>query len=73
MFKIVRTILGINAKPICEELTEALGPNVSSYARVKRWAKRFREGREDVNDDLRSGRPVSVLTDEKSHIMVGHQ
>ncbi|CAF3706322.1 unnamed protein product [Rotaria sordida] len=31
---------------------------------VKNWAKRFREGREDVSDDPRSGRPISVLTVE---------
>ncbi|CAF1278719.1 unnamed protein product [Rotaria sp. Silwood1] len=31
---------------------------------VKNWAKRFREGREDVSDDPRSGRPISILTVE---------
>ena len=56
--------MGINPKTIFEELTEALGFDGPSYATVKRWAKRFREGREDVSDDPRSGRPISVLTDE---------
>src|SRR5271163_986240 len=58
------TVLEINAKTICEELTEALGSDAPSYSTVKKWAQRFREGREDVSDDSRSGRPVSVLTDE---------
>ena len=31
---------------------------------LKKWAKDFREGREDVNDDPRSDRPISVLTHE---------
>ncbi|CAF1386745.1 unnamed protein product, partial [Adineta steineri] len=42
----------------------ALGPDAPSYPMVKIWAKRFRAGREDVSDDVRSSRPISVLTDE---------
>ncbi|CAF1165926.1 unnamed protein product [Rotaria sordida] len=60
----IRTGLGINAKTICEELTETLGSDASAYSTLKKWAQRFREGREDVRDDPRSGRPVSVLTDD---------
>ncbi|CAF1347479.1 unnamed protein product [Didymodactylos carnosus] len=60
----IRTILEINAKIICEELTTALGPDAAAYSTAAKWAKHFREGREDVNDDFRSGRPISVLTDE---------
>lgn len=65
----IRTILGIDAKTIHEELTTALGPNAPSYRTVARWANRFREGREDVNDDPRSGRPVSELTDENIELV----
>ncbi|CAF1410283.1 unnamed protein product, partial [Rotaria sp. Silwood1] len=57
------------AKTIHEELATALGPNAPSYQTVARWAKRFREGKEDVNDDSRSGRPVSVLTDENIELV----
>ncbi|CAF2834620.1 unnamed protein product [Rotaria sp. Silwood2] len=60
----IRVILGINPKTIFEELTEALGPDAPSYSMVKNWAKRFRERREDVIDDPRFGRPISVLTVE---------
>ncbi|CAF1401941.1 unnamed protein product [Rotaria sp. Silwood1] len=60
----IRVILGINPKTIFDELTEALGPDAPSYSMVKNWAKRFREGREDVSDDPRSGRPISILTVE---------
>ena len=60
----IRVILGIDSKTIFEELTEALGPDAPSYSNVRKWAKRFHEGREDVSDDPRSGRPISVFTDE---------
>ncbi len=47
----IRTILRIDPKTIHEEFTAALGPNALSYSTVARWTKRFREGREDVNDE----------------------
>ena len=60
----IRLVLGIDAKTIHEELTTALRPNIPSYRTVARWASRFREGREDINDDLLSARPISEPTDE---------
>jgi transposase len=65
----MRTILGINPKTIHEEFVTALGPKAPSYPTIAEWAKRFREGREDVNDDPRSGRPVSELTDENIELV----
>ncbi|CAF5121790.1 unnamed protein product, partial [Rotaria sp. Silwood1] len=59
----IRTILGINPKIIHEELVKALESKAPSYLTVAEWTKRFCEGREDVSDDPRSGRPVSELTD----------
>ncbi|CAF2973707.1 unnamed protein product [Rotaria sp. Silwood2] len=60
----IRDILGIDSNTIFDILTEALGPDAPSYPMVRKWAKRFHEGREDVSDDPRSGRQISVLTDE---------
>ncbi|XP_020918193.1 putative uncharacterized protein FLJ37770 isoform X1 [Sus scrofa] len=45
-------------------LKEAYGEEVMSRARVFDWHKRFKEGREDIRDDARSGRPVTHRTDE---------
>nr|KAF6342889.1 GVQW motif containing 3 [Pipistrellus kuhlii] len=45
-------------------LKEAYGTEVMSRARVYDWHKRFKEGREDVRDNARSGRPVTHRTDE---------
>ncbi|CAF3707027.1 unnamed protein product, partial [Rotaria sordida] len=60
----IRTVLEIDAKTICEELTEALESDIPSYSKVKRRTKHFREERDDINEDYRAGRSVSVLTDE---------
>ena len=45
-------------------LKVAFKDNAMSQAQVYQWHKRFREGREDVNDDDRSGRPSTSKTDE---------
>ncbi|CAF1330070.1 unnamed protein product [Rotaria sordida] len=60
----IQTILGIDAKTIYEELTQALGSDTPSDRTVRRCTQRFRQEREYVNNDYRSDRPVSVLTDE---------
>ena len=52
----IPTILQIDPKTVHEELVTVLGPSASSYTTVTRWAKRFRQGRDNVNDDLRSVR-----------------
>ncbi|CAF3525383.1 unnamed protein product, partial [Rotaria sp. Silwood2] len=54
---------------IHEELPTALGSKAPSYPTVSEWAKRFHEGREDVNDNPRSGYPVSKLTDENIELV----
>ncbi|CAF4054964.1 unnamed protein product, partial [Rotaria sp. Silwood1] len=51
------------SKTIFDELTETLGPDTPSYPRVRKWAKRFRKGREDVSDDPQPSHSISVLTD----------
>jgi hypothetical protein len=43
---------------------EAYGEHNLSRARVFEWHRRFLGGREDVEDDERPGRPVSMKTDE---------
>lgn len=45
-------------------LQQAYGDEVMSGARVFDWHGRFKEGREDVRDDVRSGRPVTHRTKE---------
>jgi|UniRef100_A0A250XWA5 transposase len=49
-------------------LKEAYGDEVMSRARVFDWHKRFKEGREDVRDNARSGRPVTHRTNESIQV-----
>ncbi len=41
-----------------------MGSYAPSYPTVRRLKKYFEEGRDDINDEYRSGRPASVLTNE---------
>ncbi|UYV80237.1 hypothetical protein LAZ67_18002121 [Cordylochernes scorpioides] len=46
-------------------LTEAYGEATLDRSNIYRWYKMFSEGREDVNDEERAGRPSTSTTDEK--------
>lgn len=54
----------IKCYKVCEMLTKAYGESVMSKTRVYEWYKRFQDGREDVADDERPGRPSTSTTDE---------
>lgn len=45
-------------------IKEAYKEDAMSRAMVFMWHKRFKDGREDVEDDERSGRPSTSRTDE---------
>ena len=45
-------------------LTKAYDESAMSKKRVYEWYKRFQNGREDVEDDERPGRPSRSTTDE---------
>src|SRR5215469_6009725 len=52
-----------NAAEIHRQLCEVYGPNVMSDSNVRQWCRLFKEGRTNVHDEERSGRP-SVITDD---------
>ena len=49
--------LGESATVTCEKLQKAYGEHSLSRTQVFRWHKSFLEGREQVEDELRAGRP----------------
>jgi hypothetical protein len=48
---------------IPRQLCEVYGEHAMNDSMVWRWATHFNEGRENVHDDLRSGRPSIVNED----------
>ena len=52
-----------NAAEIHKQLCEVYGLNVMSDSKVRQWGRLFKEGRTNVHDEERSGRP-SVITDD---------
>lgn len=56
--------LGKSATEAYSMLQQVYGDDCLSRTRVFEWFKRFQDGREDISDDLRTGRPCSVKTDE---------
>jgi transposase len=49
-------------------IQEAYGDSALSYSQVSRWLKLFKNGREEVKDDPRSGRPSTSKSDKNVHI-----
>ena len=47
-----------------EMLIVAFGESLASRTQVQLWYNRFKEDREDVNDDARPGRPSMSTADE---------
>lgn len=51
---------------VLKMIETAFGDDAMSKATVCRWYKRFKEGREDFNDDERTGRPCTSTTVDKA-------
>ena len=47
---------------VLNKMVQVYREDVLSYSRVKDWAKRFREGRESIEDDEKFRRPIFVIT-----------
>lgn len=54
---------GHSAAKIHCELCEIYGPSVMSEGKVRQWCCKFREGRTNVHDEERNGKP-SVQADD---------
>ena len=53
-----------------ELINKAYGSAAMCRVNVYWWYARFRDGREDVNDDARSGRPSTARTPENVDLFV---
>ncbi|CAF2829192.1 unnamed protein product [Rotaria sp. Silwood2] len=60
----VRTALNIPARVIHDELNSVYGDEAPGLSTVERWSKLFREGREEIEDKARPGRPITETATE---------
>jgi histone-lysine N-methyltransferase SETMAR len=60
----VRTALRIPARVIYNELNSVYGNEAPGLSTVERWSKLFRDGREEIEDKARPGRPITETTTE---------
>ncbi|XP_065651074.1 protein GVQW3-like [Hydra vulgaris] len=59
-----RALLGVSAQAISDELVLVHGNQASKYSTVAKWATLFKDGRESLEDDPRSGHPRITYTAE---------
>ena len=60
----VRTALNIGPTIIHDELRRVFGDEAPSFSTIARWSQWFREGREEIADEVRPGRPITETTSE---------
>ena len=53
----------LSAAEIHRQICEVYGDTVMSESKVRKWVREFKDGRDNVRDEGRSGRP-SLITDE---------
>jgi hypothetical protein len=55
---------GKNPKEILERMVAVYGESAPSYYKVKFWSKQFKWGRQSIEDDPHTGRPVEETSEE---------
>jgi histone-lysine N-methyltransferase SETMAR len=65
----MRTTLNESPTAIHAELVKIYGESAYSYITVTRWVRRFKEGIESVDDEPRSGRPITACTEENADLI----
>ncbi|GFS15684.1 transposase [Elysia marginata] len=63
MTSVYSVILGKDASCIHKDLVTALGENAPSIQTVRKWVQAVSEGRDDMEDERRPGRPVTACGD----------
>ncbi|GFX16221.1 hypothetical protein TNCV_4704751 [Trichonephila clavipes] len=56
----------MSAADIHLQITEVYGTEAMSNSKTRKWARKFKDGRTNVHDEERSGRP-SAITDNLMH------
>lgn len=68
---------GLVYKDIHEKFVTSLADNAPALSTVQKWATRFRMGRENPENDQRTGHPQAENMEEKVdcvwHMMIGYK
>ena len=56
----IKTLRGTNPTEIHRGLIDVCGESTVDRSTVSRWASRFRDGRESIDNDSRRGRPKTT-------------
>ena len=56
---------GQSPSNIHQRMTAVYGDNAPSHTMIFEWARRFKNGQLNIDDSLRSDRPISVTEREK--------
>jgi histone-lysine N-methyltransferase SETMAR len=67
------SLKGLKARDIQAELQSVYGPEACQLTAVKKWRTRFMQGRTDLFDDPRSGRPLTHDLAEAISSMLGER
>ena len=59
----IRTLLGATPTDIQADLDTVYGSQAASSITITRWFLRFKQGRESLDDDPRSGCPLSAFSE----------
>ena len=60
----MRTALNMQPELIQDDLYSVFDDRAPPYSTVARWSKSFRDGREEIEDQPRIGRPVTETTSD---------
>ncbi|CAF3770587.1 unnamed protein product [Rotaria sp. Silwood1] len=72
----VCTELNTSPSALHNELSSVYGDQAPSLRTVQRWSKSFREGREEIEDEVISGRPITETTAEnieQVRLLIDHE
>ena len=64
------SLLKDSNRNVHNDLVEVCGDQALAYSTVKRWAQLFREGRDSIEDEPRTGRPKSAICEPSIELVV---
>ena len=63
--KVLYVLLGKSFTEIRDDLHKVYGDSCLANSAISKWMRRFKDGRESMEDDKHTGRPVTITTEKK--------